>query len=97
MMQCFVFLEMSAFETCSGFIDPNSSFLRKTKRQSDHILKSIMYTPNNPHFLYKVGFNGTKLHRRVILIITKPSATINEMTVLELQRGFVTWCESHPY
>ena len=31
-----------------------------------------------------------------MLMLTKPSAAINEMTALELQRGFVTWCESHP-
>ena len=49
-----------------------------------------MYTPNPPTFCIKVGSNGTKLHGRVILKITKPSATIKEMTALELQRGFVT-------
>ena len=49
-----------------------------------------------PIFCIKVGLNGTKLHRCVMLMLTKPSATINEMTALELQRGFVTWCESYP-
>ena len=46
-------------------------------------------------FCIKVGFNGTKLNRRVIMTTTKPSATINEMTALEILRGFVTWCESY--
>ena len=33
--------------------------------------------------------------RRVILVITKPHVTINEMRALEIQRGFVTWCEKY--
>ena len=62
-MQCFVFLETSAFEACSGYIDPHLSFLFKTKSQSDHILKYITCIPLiTPIFCIKVGFNGTKLH-----------------------------------
>ena len=91
-MQCFVFLETSAFETCSGYID----FYVKQKVNQSIYLSLSCIPLKTPIFCIKVGLNGTKLHRCVMLMLTKPSATINEMTALELQRGFVTWCESYP-
>ena len=91
-MQCFVFLETSAFETCSGYID----FYVKQKVNQIICLNLSCIPLITPIFCIKVGLNGTKLHRCVMLMLTKPSATINEMTALELQRGFVTWCESYP-